>query len=62
VVLKEEDPAILKSFLKYLYTDQVRLDENNADKLLAFADKYNVQKPKRTCGQFLAEHIGITTS
>jgi hypothetical protein len=54
-IILEEDPANVEQFLKFLYTDEVKLDENNAAKLLLIGDKYNVQKLKNTCHRFLVK-------
>jgi speckle-type POZ protein len=58
-VILEEDPVKVGQFLNILYTDEMKdgLNAERAGKLLAMADKYNVQKLKITCSHFLTEHM-----
>jgi len=53
--------ASFRDFLKYLYTDQVQLDEENAVELLLLADESGVQRLKDLAEEYLTNMINSET-
>ena len=57
VYLSDTNDDSLGEFLKFLYTDDCRLTENNAVFVLYLAEKYNVPSLSEKCVEFLAANI-----
>lgn len=57
VEIDECEMPIFKSFLHYLYTDTIENIQENAEKLIALADKFDMQGLKIKCEQHLCQTI-----
>lgn len=59
VVIKDVEPGILKRLLEFLYTGKAPSDPQVAMKLLAVADKYNVDDMKEHCGRVISQNLCV---
>jgi len=52
-------PDIFNEFLRFIYTDQVKLTEGNVEPLLAASDKYLLVTLKCKCEEFIIKRLTI---
>jgi len=57
IEIPEIDPDVFNALLRYIYTAQVQVTEDNAEPLLAAADKYLLPSLKFKCEQFIIKHV-----
>ncbi|XP_039170655.1 BTB/POZ domain-containing protein At4g08455-like [Eucalyptus grandis] len=62
VNISNTSPDVLQAFVKFLYTAEVCLDEQNAWELLPLADKYQVMSLKAHCENFLVSKLNWENS
>lgn len=62
VEITDSEMPAFKTFLKYLYTDEIENIEVYAEKLIALADKYDMQCLKNKCQHFLCQTVDKKTA
>lgn len=62
IEMQDVGMAALKSFVKYLYTDQVYNIEEEVEELLMLADKYNVPSLQDKCQEYMSLNNSINES
>lgn len=60
--IEDTDVKIFKTFLKYLYTDEIEDIEETVDDLLVLADKYYVNDLKVKCEEYISDHLDENNS
>jgi hypothetical protein len=52
-------PEIFQQLLKCIYTDEAEVDSSNIQELMAVAGKYQVEKLKATCAEFMEADVNV---
>ncbi|CAG2100430.1 unnamed protein product [Medioppia subpectinata] len=53
IVLQDLEPIVFLEFLRFLYTDQIRLQKDNAVAILSAAKKYDIPALEQMCRHFV---------
>jgi len=59
VKLDYSDAKMFKTFLHFIYTDEVDVDSDNIGAIMKLADRYQVDKLKAHCSEFLEQDVNL---